>query len=270
MSLTINTNTASLNAQRALGYNTRSLNNTLNKLSSGLRINKAADDAAGLAIAQRLTSGVRGDEAAIRNIGDGQSLANTAESSLSAIGDGLQRMRELAVQANNGTNGPNEKAAIQQEIGQIQQNINDFSAGTSFNGIKLLDGSNSSVTLQSGSGSGQTTNVALTQADTTTLGVAGVDATAGPINLASIDAAIDQVSAARSTLGASSNALDSLATNLSVSSENRQAARSRIQDSDFAAEVSRLKRDSILQQAAALGLGKSNRAPDLARTLLGV
>jgi len=304
MPIYVNTNTQSLFAQRSLGKNTMSLQKNIERLSTGNRINRAADDAAGLSISEKLTSQIRGLEKAEQNIGDGISMVQTAEGSLAIIQDNLQRIRELTVQAANETNSQNELNALQREINARITTIEDIATTTEFNGLGLLDGSlgdNNQATndflLQTGSDQGQTTGLdfddfiididgsdaqdGLNPAafDLDDLSVAGnaagaianqagavVAATASP--LTGLDAMLDNVSAMRSGLGALQNSLESKAEYLSVAKENAMASNSRIRDIDVAKESSAMIKNQILQQSAAAMLSQANSSPQLALNLL--
>jgi flagellin len=383
MSQVINTNVSSLNAQRNLNASQASLQTSLQRLSSGLRINSASDDAAGLAIAQRFTAQINGSDQAARNANDGISLAQTAEGSLSATTDNLQRIRQLAVQAANATNSSSDRAALQTEVGQLLSEIDRVGNSASFNGVKLLDGSSpnfvfqiganttsndtitvsglqnatlsglSSVTqatAQSSAISGLTTTAiagdatdyikingtsigalaatgtsaqrasqvvsAINQVATTTGVNAYLDSTTNKITLTSaadivvatggtgatgsglasatatatttnglgtldvssfagaqlaiqqVDSALGQINSARATLGAVQSRFTSVVTNLQTTSENLSSSRSRIQDTDFAAETANLTRAQILQQAGTAILAQANSVPNNVLTLL--
>ena len=381
----INTNIASLNSQRNLNSSQNALNTALNRLSSGLRINSAKDDAAGLAISERMTSQIRGLNQAARNANDGISLAQTAEGALSEIGNNLQRIRELAVQSRNATNSDDDRAALQKEAAQLKAEINRVASQTSFNGTKLLDGSFSNKVFQVGANQGETisissivnandtalgtytratvTGVAATgfgaitagdltidggngkgvisvgaiAADTTAAeragslrdainsvsdqtGVYAVNDTATTVTLVStsgtgitiahagassttattgltaattatssdtgfntldistvagadtamqsMDAALKAVNSARADLGAIQNRFSSVVTNLQTNAENLSSSRSRIQDTDFAAETAALTRAQIMQQAGVAMLAQANALPNNVLSLL--
>ena len=383
MSSVINTNVSSLNAQRNLSGSQAAYQTALQRLSSGLRINSAKDDAAGLAISQRFTSQINGSDQAARNANDGISLAQTAEGSLSATTDNLQRIRQLAVQSANATNSSSDRAALQTEVSQLKSEIDRVGNSASFNGVKLLDGSSPSfvfqvgantssndtitvsglqnatlnglgsvtaATAQSSAVSGLTTTAiagdatdyikingtsvgaiaatgtsgqraaqtvdainqiatttgvnayidsatnkivlsssaaitvavggtgatgsgltaATTTASTTTgLGTLDVSSFAGAqLAIQQIDSALGQISGARATLGAVQSRFTSVVTNLQSTSENLSSSRSRIQDTDFAAETANLTRASILQQAGTAILAQANSAPNNVLSLL--
>ncbi len=274
MALTINTNVASLNAQRNLGVSQSNLAKSMQRLSSGLRINSAKDDAAGLAISDRMTAQVRGLNQAARNANDGISLAQTAEGALQETTNMLQRMRELAVQGANGTNDASDLASIQGEIGQLAEEITRVADATKFNGKLLLDG-NLDVTFQVGANSGteQTIGLALTQAfDAGSLAVDALDVetsnTTAQAAIQAVDDALALVDTARGELGAKQNRFESTIANLNNSAENISAARSRILDADIAQETSAMTKSNILQQAGVAILAQANQAPQLALSLL--
>ena len=274
MALTINTNVASLNAQRNLGVSQSNLAKSMQRLSSGLRINSAKDDAAGLAISDRMTAQVRGLNQAARNANDGISLAQTAEGALQETTNMLQRMRELAVQGANGTNDASDLASIQGEIGQLAEEITRVADATKFNGKLLLDG-NLDVTFQVGANSGteQTIGLALTQAfDAGSLAVDARDVetsnTTAQAAIQAVDDALALVDTTRGELGAKQNRFESTIANLNNSAENISAARSRILDADIAQETSAMTKSNILQQAGVAILAQANQAPQLALSLL--
>ena len=298
MPIYVNTNTQSVFAQRALGGNTTGLQKNIEKLSTGFRINKAADDAAGLSISEKLTSQVRGLEKAEQNIGDGISLVQTAEGALGVVQDNLQRIRELTVQAANGTNSENELAAIQREVNARVTTIGDIAANTEFNSKTLLTGAAASATtfgnttLQTGSDQGQTTAINFTlmnsSINTTAVGSIGENAinlnaiSAGSTtvnnqagaaagartSLDDIDDMINNVSRMRSELGASQNSLESKADYINIAKENAMSSRSRIKDVDVAKESSQMIKSQILQQTSAAMLSQANQTPQLALNLL--
>ena len=276
MALVINTNVASLNAQRNLNSTQLMMSKSMERLSSGLRINRAGDDAAGLAISQNMQANIRSMNQAVRNANDGISMVQTAEGALNETGNILQRMRELATQAANGILNQSQRDNIQVEFGQLQSEIDRISKVTDFNGTKLLDGSLSSTTLQIGIGttSDDTLAVTLNKADTATLSVgtsaAVVSSQAGAkASLTAIDSAISAVSTIRGNLGAIQNRLQSTINNLQVAVENTSAANSRIVDVDVAAETANMTKAQILAQAGVSVLSQANQAPQLALKLLG-
>ena len=272
MAMTVNTNVSSLAAQRSLAGSTREMGVSMARLSSGLRINSAKDDAAGLAISSKMTNQIRGMNQAIRNSNDGISMAQTAEGAMGEVTSSLQRIRELAVQSASGTNSASDRTALNAEATALLAEITAIAANTTFNGIQLLDGSVATSAIQAGSESGQTITVTLTDATTVTLGVSAVDissvAGAGTaIGLA--DTALDSINSGRASLGAAQTRMESTINRLTVTSENLSAARSRIVDADFAAETANMTRNNILQQAGTSILAQANQQPQLALQLLG-
>ena len=271
MAQVINTNIASLNAQRNLSSSQSALNTSLERLSSGLRINSAKDDAAGLAISERMTAQIRGLNQAARNANDGISLAQTAEGALKEIGNNLQRIRELAVQSANATNSSTDRAALDKEVTALKAEIDRVSTTTAFNGAKLLDGNFSSQNFQVGANASETiTFTTIAKSDTGTLGASGSvsnvsDATA---LITAVDTALQTVNGTRAELGAIQNRFSSVVSSLQTTSENLSASRSRIQDADFAAETAALTRGQILQQAGVAMLAQANALPNNVLSLL--
>ncbi len=278
----INTNVMSLNSQRHLNGTQRAMSTSLERLSSGLRINSAKDDAAGLAVAEGMTSKIRGVNVAIRNSNDGISLAQTGESALGQITNNMQRIRELAVQSANGTLGDTERGHLQKEVDQLTQEISRIVKTTEFNG-KNLFASAGSVKIQIGANKGETIqltnsvltslgsyNASLTATNTVSISSSGaaaaVLATSGAT---SITKDIDTVVSARATMGAVQNRFESVIATLGSYSENMQAARSRITDTDFAAETAELTRTQILQQAGTAMVSQANSVPQGVLSLLG-
>lgn len=274
MALTVNTNVASINAQRNLSQVTDKLSRNYSRLSSGLRIATAADDAAGMAISERLRAQVRSLNRAQLNANDGVSIVQTAEGALNEVSSMLIRMRELAIQANNGTLSGQDKDSLQNEFSNLISEIDRISQATKFNQVQLLDGSTSTLTLQVGSGT--TTNVDtitmnLSNMRSATLGIDTIDiGSTGNVTtaIAAIDSAIDTVTSTRGTFGAVQNRLTSTITNLGVSIENISAAESRIRDVDVAYETAELTKNQIMQQAALSVLGQTNVQPQIALALL--
>lgn len=275
MAQIINTNLASLNAQRNLSMTQESLTHSIQRLSSGLRVNSARDDAAGLAIAERMNSQVRGMHVAIRNANDGISLAQTAEGALGKLADMLQRMRELAVQSANATNGPSDRSNLDAEYQQLSQEITRTMAGTRFNGLAILAGSAGSLTFQVGPGTSTndqvtvgTSNLASNALVTAVTG-GGISTTAtAQTAMTNVDAALDLINSERANWGATQNRFDAVISNLQVSAENQTAARSRIMDADFAAETAALTRAQVLQQAGTAMLAQANQLPNNVLQLL--
>jgi len=307
MSLFVNTNVSSLNAQRQLGSSGSTLDTAFERLSSGMRINSASDDAAGLQISNRLTSQIQGLEQGNRNANDGISLAQTAEGALDEVTGMFQRIRTLALQASNGTNTDSDRDALGREVTQLREEINRIAADTTFGGTNLLDGTFSSE-FQVGADANQTISVSLAtvigssgQAVSlaanggfsvsglafATSGVTG-DATFGASNnfgaestlslsdankaqsvLAAVDGIIAVIDAKRAELGAKQNRFASTIRNQENVMENVSAARSRIRDTDFATETANLTRAQILQQASSTILAQANQRPQSALSLLG-
>jgi len=282
----VNTNLTSLNAQRNLSTSQSSLATSMQRLSSGLRVNSAKDDAAGLAISERMTAQVRGMNVAIRNANDGISLVQTAEGALSKVGESLQRMRELAVQSRNSTNSSSDKESLDKEFGELAKEIQRVIGGTTFNGQNVIGSNAGTLTIQVGANTKSDDNIDLV---TTNMGaaaeitsVAGTDntgnsrasigsaanSTAVGLVIDNIDKAIDFVNSQRATLGASQNRFDAVISNLQVSVENQSAARSRITDADFASETANLSRSQILQQAGNAMVAQANQLPQQVLSLL--
>jgi flagellin len=266
MGLQIATNVGALNAYRNLSANQNDVSKSLEKLSSGLRINRAADDAAGLAISEGLRSQVNGLNVAARNAQDGISVIQTAEGALTEIHSILQRVRDLAVQAGNDSNNTESRTAIDTEIQSLGDELTRVAASSNFNGIKLLDGSNASLTFQVGAGSvAAEDQIAVDLTDFSGLGatIQGVDVSdaAGALAaITTIDAQIVNVSTARADLGANQNRFESTVNSLQVSAENLAAAKSRIADTDMAAEMVRYTASNILQQAGTAMLAQANQS----------
>lgn len=272
MSIVLNTNVASLNAQRNLNASQGLLSQSMQRLSSGLRINSAKDDAAGLGISDRMTSQIRGLNQATRNANDAISLAQTAEGALAESTNLLQRMRELAVQAGNDTNSTEDRTSLQEEFDQLVTEISRIADNTAFNGTNVLDGTFSGI-FQIGANEGQTITVSLTtDMDAGGLSVTGLslaDNTNAGSAITAIDDAIIVVDTERGRLGAVQSRLESTIANLSNVSENLSAARSRILDADIAMETSAMTKANILQQAGVAVLAQANQIPQLALGLLG-
>ena len=305
MSQIINTNLASLNAQRNLSASNNSMATALQRLSSGVRVNSAKDDAAGMAIAERMNAQVRGMSVAMRNANDAISLAQTAEGALGKISDLLQRMRELALQAANATNNENDRSSLQNEFLHLQSEIKRTAETTRFNGNAILVqtssfdfqiGANAStddkitvnaINITTATTAANTNDGALSRAISTAaisisdVGTRGANAAAtnyagyaggtgngalGAIEV--IDYALQQVNVARSTFGAAQNRFDAVIANLQVAIENQSAARSRIVDADFAAETAALSRAQVLQQAGTAMLSQANQLPQQVLQLL--
>jgi flagellin len=266
MPQTINTNVASLNAQRNLNTSQASLATSMQRLSSGLRINSAKDDAAGLAIADRMNTQVRGINVAIRNANDGISLAQTADGALATITDALQRMRELAVQAQNGSNGTGDRANLDTEYQQLSQEITRISSQTKFNGVAIVGAGATTNTFQVGANNGDTLTIT-TSAVTTVAGDLTTAANASTA-LAAIDTQLTAIDTDRASYGAAMSRFSYAISNLQISGENQTAARGRIMDADFAAETANLSRAQILQQAGTAMVAQANQLPNTVMTLL--
>jgi flagellin len=283
---TINTNVQSLNAQRNLNTSQTAMAMSMQRLSSGLRVNSSKDDAAGMAIAERMTAQVRGMNVAVRNANDGISMAQTAEGSLGKVSDSLQRMRELSVQAANATVTESDKDSMDKEFGELAKEIQRVLGATSFNGKKILAADSGSLTFQVGANTTSDDRIDIVTKNLTTDGsitaVAGTDNTgAGRASIGSgvdastirgvmdsIDQALDLVNSERATLGASQNRFDSVISNLAVSVENQSSARGRIMDADFASETANLSRAQILQQAGTAMVAQANQLPQSVLSLL--
>ena len=278
MPIIVNSNIASLNAQRNLNMSNTALASSLQKLSSGLRVNSAKDDAAGLAVAEGLTSQIRGNNQGVRNAYDGISVAQTAESALGQVGNNLQRIREVAVQAANGGISDDNRSQLQKEVDQLTQEISRIVQTTNFNGTKLLTGG-SGLTFQVGS-SGSADNQ-VTTSGVEMSGIAGYSGTltatgtvdvsssgAASAAIASMDASIRTVTNTRATYGAVQNRFEAVIANMQAFTENLSASRSRIMDTDFASETASLTRNQILQQAGTSILGQANQVPQAALSLL--
>jgi len=283
---TINTNIIALNAQRNLAGSQSALASSMQRLSSGLRVNSAKDDAAGMAIAERMTAQIRGMNVAARNANDGISLAQTAEGALGKVSDAFQRMRELAVQSANAANADSDKDSLDKEFGELAKEIQRVLGGTTFNGLAILGGNAGAQVFQIGANTTSNDTVSITTTNMTTntdiTAVAGndntggtrvkidKDATASDIRtvIDNIDTALDTVNSERATLGASQSRFDAVISNLQIAIENQSAAKSRIVDTDFAAETANLSRASILQQAGNAMVAQANQLPQQVLQLL--
>lgn len=277
MSLAINTNVSSLNAQRLLNKSNQALSTTFSRLASGLRVNGAKDDAAGLTISTRMSAQIRGLNQAQRNANDAISLSQVAEGALDETSSALQRMRELAVQASNDTYTSADRATLQKEVNQLVAEVQRIATQTQFNSMNLLTGSFDNKSFQVGAFSGQAVTFSIGSASVEALGIssatgAGLDiSTYGAQSTAinALDAALASVSDIRATLGSLQNRFDSTISNLSNVAENLTASNSRIVDADIAEETAKLARNAILQQAGAAILAQANQQPQLALQLLG-
>jgi flagellin len=278
MGMSVNTNLYSLNAQRNLNSSQSSLSTSMQRLSSGLRINSAKDDAAGLAISERMNAQVRGMNVAVRNANDGISLAQTADGALASVGDSLQRMRELAVQARNATNSDSDKESLNLEFTQLSSEIGRVLGGTTFNGKAIIGADAGTLTFQVGANTSTNDSINLTttnlttDANITTVTSASIgsasDATAIATVIDNIDTAIDSVNSQRATFGAAQNRFNAVVSNLQSSVENQSAARSRITDADFASETANMSRAQILQSAGTAMVAQANQLPQSVLKLL--
>jgi flagellin len=277
MPIYVNTNVPSLTAQRSLGINTHNLNKSLERLSTGFRINRANDDAAGLQISELLRAQIRGAQKALDNTQDGINVLNIADGAYNTITDNLQRIRELVIQGANDTNGPDQRNAIKSELDQLSSEIDRIINTTRFNGQTLLNGSVSTFSLQVGTNgtANDLINVGDVFANNLTANL-NVDVANLSVNsttnahstLNKLDSAIGTITSRRSSIGAYVNRLESSASNLAISMENQKAAESRIRNVDVAAESSRMVSNQILQQAAASILTQANQLPSIALSLL--
>ena len=286
MPQTINTNLVSLNAQRNLNTSQASLSISMQRLSSGLRVNSAKDDAAGLAIAERMNTQVRGMNAAMRNANDGISLAQVGEGALGKVSDLFQRMRELAVQSANGTNTTQDRESLNQEFAQLGQEVTRTLGGTQFNGLNILATTDASLFQIGANGNSTIDRLSVAPFDWSTntdiIGVVGsavisgtelpvmqiTDTAGAQAALAGIDNAINAVNSQRAEFGAVQNRFENVVGNLMVAAENQAAARSRIMDADYAAETANLSRASILQQAGNAMVAQANQLPQQVLALL--
>ncbi|MFE2008009.1 flagellin domain-containing protein [Pseudomonas guariconensis] len=289
MALTVNTNTTSLGVQKNLNRASDALSTSMTRLSSGLKINSAKDDAAGLQIATRMTSQIRGQTMAIKNANDGISIAQTAEGAMQEQTNMLQRMRELALQARNDSNSYLDRQALDAEFQQMLSEINRVASSTELNGKKLLDGSSGVMTFQVGSNTGSDNQITITLsaamkstgtgAALSALNTQTISAASGTTSAAyetqfsnaitAIDDALQNINTTRAALGAAQNRLTSTINNLQNVNENAEAARGRVQDTDFAAETAQLTKQQTLQQASTSVLAQANQLPSAVLKLLG-
>ena len=275
MSMYINTNVSSLNAQRNLMNSGKSLDTSYTRLASGLRINSAKDDAAGLQISNRMTAQINGLDQGNRNANDGISMAQTAEGAMEEVSGMLQRIRTLAQQSANGTNSADDRAALGKEVGQLKTEIDRISKDTTFAGTKLFDGTaTNTFSFQVGpDGNSQTISFDLSKIEVTSLKAAATlavdDVAKSQQTMKDVDEMLKVVDGKRAELGAVQNRLDSTIRNQANISENVSAARSRIRDADFATETANMTKQNILQQAASSILAQANQRPQSALSLLG-
>ena len=273
MASVINTNLSSITAQRNLTKSQSSLSTSVERLSSGLRINSAKDDAAGLSIATRMDAQVKGMNVAIRNANDGLSMAQTADGALSTAVDALQRMRELALQSANGSNGTTDRANSDAEFQQLSSELTRLSTSTKFNGIAVIGTGAGTTTFQVGANVGDTLDITTTNLSSTvsTMTSAASDITTAAhatAAVSAIDSALDTINSDRAKLGAAQNRFGYAISNLQISVENQSAAKSRITDTDFASETANMTRAKILQQAGTAMLAQANALPNSVLTLL--
>ena len=285
--LGINTNVASLTAQKNLSGSGMGLNNAIARLSSGLRVNSAKDDAAGLAIAERMQAQIKGYDVAARNANDGISLLQVADGAMGKISDNLQRMRELAVQAKNGTLNPTDRVNLNREYAELANEVNRIVTGSTFNGNNMFDAPNKTLSFQVGTGNAVSDTLALNLTDNglaagndlTTImtnGAASIQANLNAVDtvanattaLTTLDASIDAITGIRAVVGAGQSRLEQVASFADTSSTNLQAARGRIMDADFAKETAALTRSQILQQAGTAMLAQANQLPNNVLSLL--
>lgn len=277
MGLRINTNVASLSAQRSLGQTNMRLNDNLRKLSSGERITRAGDDAAGLAISENMKAEIRGVRQARRNASDGVSMIQTAEGGLNEISNIIIRLRELSVQAASDTVGPTERSFTDVEFQQLKEEIDRIARSSNFNGTQLLDGSGGILEFQIGVHNDPILDRlrydgTSTDATLASLGISAESVTTkqgAQVSLAKLDDSLVQINGVRANLGALQNRLTSTVNNLSISDENISAARSRIRDVDVAEETAELAKNNILAQSGVSVLSQANQFPNMALKLLG-
>jgi flagellin len=272
----IASNTAALRAQNATNHANMGLQQAMERLSTGKRINSAKDDAAGLAIATKMTAEIRGLTAAVRNANDGISLTQVAEGAMGEVSNILQRMRELAVQASSGTVSDTDRAGIKKEVDQLKSQVTDIATRTSFNGISLLNGSTSATTavtisIQTGTNSGEKVDVTIDPVNLTTLALATIDVdsqTNAQAALSTLEGAINTVSASRATLGGIQSRLETTVNSLTSQVTNLSEARSRIEDADFSEESTALAKNQILSQASTAMLAQANQSQQGVLSLL--
>ncbi|SEK49775.1 flagellin [Colwellia chukchiensis] len=271
MALVVNSNIASLNSQRQLSGSTNALATNFERLSSGKRINSAKDDAAGLQISSRLTAQINGLNQASRNANDGISLAQTAEGALDEYTNTLQRMRTLSVQSLNGSNSNADRTALDAEFSELELELTRISTDTGFAGEKLLNGTYTSKFFQVGADAGQRIEVSIGKnfAAASVLSTVGISAASMASRaLGKIDTALASINSTRADLGAKQNRFASVVRSNENTSQNLSASRSRIQDTDYAAESAALARSTVLQQASSSMLAQANQQPQIALSLL--
>lgn len=282
MALTVNTNTTSLGVQKNLNRASDALSTSMNRLSSGLKINSAKDDAAGLQIASRMTSQIRGQTMAIKNANDATSIAQTAEGAMQEQTNILQRMRELAIQSRNDSNTDDDRIALEKEFQSMTKELDRIAASTQLNNKNLLDGSNTTaMVFQVGSNTGGDNQISITLSDAmdttgalSALAGKTISGAAAAIEanfsgaMTAIDEALKNINSTRADLGAVQNRLTSTIANLQNINENAEAARGRVQDTDFAAETAQLTKQQTLQQASTSVLAQANQLPSAVLKLL--
>lgn len=279
MGLQINNNVAAFNSYRNLSNTQNAMGKNLEKLSSGFRINRAADDAAGLAISEGLRAQVGGLKQAARNAQDGISVVQTAEGALTEVHAMLQRVRDLAVQGANGSNSAESRAAIQAEITELGSALENIKDRTDFNGTKLLNGDNGTLTFHVGANETDTLSVTMADLSTVVTAIQGIDITSGADDAANaalaaaaittVNDEITAVSTSRAGLGAAQNRLEHTINSLNVSVENLTASESRIRDTDMASEMTQFSKNQILSQAGTAMLAQANQVPQGVLKLLG-
>ena len=263
----INTNVSSMNAQRNLASTSNALATSMNRLSSGLRVNSAKDDAAGMAISERMSSQTRGMNVAVRNANDAISMAQTAEGALGSISNNMQRMRELAVQASNGTNSTTDIKALNNEFKQLKAENTRVAAGTKFNDIAVI--ASATFKFQVGAGATASTDSISVTGSKFSSSAAEFSTGAGALTaITALDKDIQNVTTARSNWGAAQNRFDSVISNLRIGAENSAAARGRIVDTDYAQETANLSRQQVLQQAGTAMVAQANQGPQGVLALL--
>ncbi len=271
MALVVNSNIASLNSQRQLASSTNSLSTNFERLSSGKRINSAKDDAAGLQISSRLTAQINGLDQASRNANDGISLSQTAEGALDEYTNTLQRMRTLAVQSANGSNSAADRTALDSEFSELELELTRISTDTGFAGESLLNATYTGKDFQVGADAGQKITISIAQNFSAgcTLSTVGISTAGSASNaIGNIDAALATVNSTRADLGAKQNRFSSIIRSNENTSQNLSASRSRVEDTDYAAESAALARSTVLQQASSSMLAQANQQPQIALSLL--
>lgn len=265
----INTNTSALRAQNGSRVANQALQTAMERLSTGKRINSAKDDAAGLAIASSMTSQIRGMNQAVRNANDGISLAQTAEGALSEVTSMLQRIRELAVQSASGTYSDDDRANLQAEVSELGAQIDDIVANTKFNGVTVFGSGDVTVSIQTGTGSGDQTDLVVSGFDVSDASGSDISTVSGAESaLDDVDSGLTAIATTRASLGASQSRLDSIVNNLTSQVTNLSDARSRIEDADFSAETTNLAKAQILSQASVAMLAQANQSQQGVLSLL--